>query len=269
VYPSRKMISLRLRFWITNKKADKWIKNKKIFFILATGRSGTKFLSLLLNKSPGAYIVHEPVRWDFRAYKAAFYDDKKAYKYIQEFRKKEIYDRARKREINIYGEVNSVLRRHCNALKKSFPNAKIFHLIRDGRDVVRSSMSRGTMTDNHPSTKKIHPTQKSPWKDKWNNMTQFEKICWYWDVENRYLNKNIKKTLQFEKLISSYKYFKEHLLDPLELKISKETWQKEVNSPKNITNKYTTPHWTEWEKGKMDVFNEICGDTMRVNGYEI
>ncbi|MBA7694795.1 hypothetical protein ES703_103408 [subsurface metagenome] len=88
--------------------------------------------------------------------------------------------------------------------------------------------SRGTMTDNHPSTKKIHPTQKSPWKDKWNNMTQFEKICWYWDVENRYLNKNIKKTLQFEKLISSYKYFKEHLLDPLELKISKETWQKEV-----------------------------------------
>jgi len=66
----------------------------------------------------------------------------------------------------------------------------------------------------------------------------------------------------------SYKYFKEHLLDPLELNISKETWQKEVNSPKNITNTYTTPHWTEWEKEKMDVFNEICGDTMRVNGYE-
>jgi hypothetical protein len=262
------MISLRLRFWITHKKADEWIENKKIFFILATGRSGTQFLSSLLNKSPGAYVVHEPVREDFRSYEEVFYNEKKAHKYIQGFRKKEIYDRAREREIHTYGEVNSVLRRHCNALKKSFPNAQIFHLIRDGRDVVRSSMSRGTMLANHPSTQKIRPTPESPWKDKWNSMTQFEKICWYWDVENCYLNESIKKTLQFEKLISSYEYFKEHLLDPLEFKISKETWQKEVHSPKNITSQYTIPHWSEWDKREMDAFNEICGDTMRANGYE-
>jgi len=268
VYHSKKMISLRLRFWITHKKADEWIENKKIFFILATGRSGTQFLSSLLNKSPGAYVVHEPVREDFRSYKEVFYDEKKAHKYIQGFRKKEIYDRAREREIHTYGEVNSVLRRHCYALKKSFPNAQIFHLIRDGRDVVRSSMSRGTMLANHPSTQKIRPTPESPWKEKWNSMTQFEKICWYWDVENRYLNECIKKTLQFEKLISSYEYFKEHLLDPLELKISKETWQKEVHSPENITSQYTIPHWSEWDKREMDAFNEICGDTMRANGYE-
>ena len=82
---------MNLMFWITQKKVVKWLKNKKIFLILAIGRSGTTFLSSLLNNAPNAYIVHEPVRSDFRAYIEAFYSEQKANKYIKKFRKKEIY----------------------------------------------------------------------------------------------------------------------------------------------------------------------------------
>jgi len=234
MYPSRKMIKTKLQFWITNEKVNEWIKNKKIFFILAIGRSGTMFLSQLLNKSQNALVVHEKVRSDFRAYKEAFYSEKNAYKYFHKFRKKEIFLRNMKEDIEVYGEVNSVLRRHCNAIKNGFPTAKIIHLIRDGTDVVRSMMSRQTMTNKDKNTKNIAPKKGDLWYNNWEEMTRFERLCWYWDIENRYLNKNVEILIKFEDILSSYEYFKEKVLDFLGLNISKEIWQKEVNVPQNI-----------------------------------
>jgi len=160
MYPSRKMIKTKLKFWYSNKKINNWINDKKLFFILAIGRSGTNFFSQLLDKSENAYIVHQPVRSDFRAHNEAFFSEKKAYKYFKTFRKKEIYLRAKLKNIEVYGEVNSVIRRHCNAIRKLFPNASIFHLVRDGRDVVRSMMARKTMTSEDQVTKKIKPLKQ-------------------------------------------------------------------------------------------------------------
>lgn len=268
MYPSKKMIQIKLKFWISEKKVKDWIKNKKFFFILSMGRSGTKFLSYLLNLSINADVVHEPVRSDFRAYIEGFYSENKAYKYFQKFRKKEIYLRNRKKNVDVYGEINSVLRRHCNAIKKVIPEVKLIHLVRDGRDVVRSMMSRSAMTAENPITIKIKPTIADPYYDNWINMNRFEKLCWYWDVENRYLKENIEKTVYFEKLISNYSYFKENLLLPLELEIPENIWQKEINSPKNVSISYKIPHWTKWKQKELAIFNQICGDTMRNLGYD-
>ena len=99
MYPSREMIKIYLMFWIRKKKVTKYINKKKFFFILAVGRSGTKFLSNLLNQASGVYVSHEPVKSDFRAYNEAFYSSDKAYKYFKHFRIKEIYVRARKKKI--------------------------------------------------------------------------------------------------------------------------------------------------------------------------
>ena len=270
MYPSRKMVKSRLKVWITSHDVEKWINNKEVFFILAIGRSGTMFLSQLLNKSPNALVVHEPVRSDFRAYKQAFYSEIRAHKYIRKFRKKEIFLRNRKNTIEIYGEVNSVLRRHCNAIKKSFPKAKILHLIRDGRDVVRSMLSRKTMTNEDQNTKNIMPENGDLWYNEWSSMNRFERLCWYWDVENRYLSENIENTIIFEELISNYEYFKTNLLIPLDLEISEEIWQREVKTPKNITPKYNLhPHWTKWDQKNKENFFRLCGDTMNKLGYSL
>jgi len=269
MYPSRKMIKTKLRFWYSHKRVNSWFDDKKIFFILAIGRSGTKFFSQLLGKSKNAYIVHEPVRSDFRAYKKAFFSEKKAYNYFKNFRKKEIYLRAKLKNIEVYGEVNSVIRHHCNAIRQLFPNAEIIHLVRDGRDVVRSMMARKTMTSEDQNTKNIRPTNDNPWYDKWESMNRFEKLCWYWDVENRYLHKNIDKIIYFEKLISDYDYFNKNLLLPLNLEIHKEIFEKEIKSPKNLTKKHKIPRWNDWEPEKIESFNKICGETMKNLGYEI
>lgn len=262
------MIKTKLKFWYSSKKVNSWIEETNIFFILAIGRSGTKFFSQLLDKSKNAYIVHEPVKSDFRAYKEAFLSERKAYKYFKTFRKKEIYLRVKVKNMEIYGEVNSVIRRHCKAIRKSFPNANIFHLVRDGRDVVRSMMARRTMTSEDPNTKNIRPTIETPWYDEWANMNRFEKLCWYWDVENRYLYENIDTIIHFEKLISDYKYFNEKLLEPLNLDIPKEIWEDEIKAPKNVTKKHTIPHWNDWDLERLESFNKICGETMKKLGYE-
>lgn len=261
------MIKTKLKFWIPDKKIEEWANSKNIFFMLAIGRSGTKFLADLLNKAPGAYVVHEPVREDFQAYQEAFHSDKKGIDYVQSFRKKEIYLRARSKNIETYGEVNPALRRHCHALKQAFPNATFIHLVRDGRDVIRSMMSRNTMTSKDPNTRRIYPTNGDRWYDEWGKMNRFEKLCWYWQVANGYLRNSIPKTIQFEKLISSYEYFRENLLDPLNINITKDVWREATAIPKNSTKKYTIPDWSNWGSEKTETFWKICGEELLKNGY--
>ena len=268
MYPLKKIVNTLPRFWITNRKVDEWFYNKNIFFILSIGRSGTQFLSNLLNLIPRACVEHEPVTNDFRSYQGAFYSEKKAYLYIKYFRKKEIYLRVKDKNINSYGEVNSVLRRHSKALRELIPNVKILHLVRDGRDVVRSGLSRKTMTTKDRITRNIRPSKGDPWYDEWKNMNRFERICWYWDVENRYLNKNIENTIRFEELISDFDYFEEILVKNLNLKISKDIWQKEILIPKNVSQEYKVPHWKKWDQNKKDSFLLICGETMKKLGYD-
>ncbi|MFX0075456.1 MAG: sulfotransferase, partial [Candidatus Hermodarchaeota archaeon] len=154
-----------------------------------------------------------------------------------------------------------------NALKQSFPDATIIHLIRDGRDVVRSMMARKTMTKDDPNTKHIYPLEGDPWKSKWSSMSRFEKLCWYWKTENEYLSLNLKDAIRFEDLISNYNYFHKNLLDPLNLEISEDLWRKEKESPKNVTTNYTLPHWKDWDTETLDSFNNICGEIMKDNNY--
>ena len=257
-----------VRFLIKNKNVDKLIKNKQFFFILAIGRSGTTFLSNLLNLSPNALVVHEPIANDIIAYNQAFNNEKNAYKYINSFRMKEIYYRIKKENFNVYGEVNGFLRRHCKTLINSFSNSdtKFFHLVRDGRDVVRSIASRKSFFDDK-NNKIIIPKQGDYYRQKWKTLTKFEKICWLWKEDNEYINKYVKERINFEQIISNYNYLKEKLLNPLGLEISEKIWKDKINKHKNITVEYKIPHWKEWDKEKIKTFNLICGETMKKMGY--
>ncbi|HSE84297.1 MAG TPA: sulfotransferase [Thermodesulfobacteriota bacterium] len=254
---------------ITDAQIEQWAEGRNIFFVLSLGRSGTKLLADLLNEAPGTCVAHEPVIEDFRAHQEAFHSEESARNYIRHFRRKEIYLRVGKEAISTYGEVNSVLRRHCNALREAFPNATFIHLIRDGRDVVRSMISRKTMTlwDDH--TRHIYPTEGDPYRTKWSDMSRFERLCWYWQVENRYLRAFVEEKVRFEELITSYEYFKQNILYPLKLEISEDVWRKVMNVRKNVTEEYKIPHWSQWDGVKLESFRKICGEEMIKNGYSL
>jgi hypothetical protein len=226
------------------------------------------FLAQLLNKAKGNRVLHEPTRIDFLAYTQAYYDLESKFDYISKLRKRYIYLHNHQSDFSQYGEVNSILRRHSQALRRNIPNLKLFYLVRDGRDVVRSMMARRAFTYKDPNTFLIKPNQNNQYYKDWPKMGRFERLCWYWREENVHLNKLIGKPLLFEKLIKDYEYFKEHLLNPLELDISREQWANEINLPKNPTTEHVIPHWEDWDIERTARFERICGDLMKSLGYD-
>jgi len=256
-----------LSLWVSQSQLKEWANKWEFFFILALGRSGTAFLANLLNRAHGAHVFHEPAFEDFNAVVRAFYSPHAAERYMQRFRIKEIYLRMRHATPGIYGEVNSGLRRHAEAIRSTLPEAALIHLVRDGRDVVRSMISRRTMSIKDPFTSRIQPTGLDPWKMRWNEMDRFSRICWFWQAENSYLRTTVGKTVQFEKILSSYEYFYNAILIPCHVFIDKKDWEMAVASPKNTTSTFKMQTWDTWTLKQQKVFREICGDEMAKCGY--
>jgi len=250
-----------------------WFDRTNFFFILGHGRSGTRWLADLLDQAHRATVCHEPTRRDKGAYKEAFYNSEAAELYIRDYRKNEIYERATSNELichgknlrqyseshTIYGEVNSVLRRHCEALQKEFPDAKFIHIVRDARNVVRSSVSR--------TAKCIRPPKDDPWIEYWEYRSIFEKFCWLWAKENKYLRSNIEDQVKLELLVRDYDYFKERIIDPLELQLSRLAWHAARKEVTGATERFKLPPWPEWDEKLMKQFLDICGREMTENGY--
>jgi len=264
ITPINKRIST---IFVDLSQLEKWFNDWKFFFILGFGRSGTAFMANFLDQAKGAHVFHEPVFEDFFAHLQAHYSLDAADRYIQGFRKKEIYVRTRHLTPGIYGETNGNLRCHAYAIQKAFPQATVLHLVRDGREVVRSHMSRRTMTSKNPFSMRIHPVKTDPWSARWAEMDRFARICWYWQEENSRLRKAIGKTVQFEKILSSYEYFHDEILEPCQIIIDKKAWEETSASPRNTTSNFQMAKWDDWTLEQQKVFREICGDEMAKCGY--
>jgi hypothetical protein len=254
---------------VRQNQMEQWMKSWKFFFILGFGRSGTAFMADFLNHADDAHVYHEPVFEDFYAHLRAHYNPRTAEKYMQGFRKKEIYSRMGHISSGIYGETNGNLRCHANAIRNAFPNAPLLHLVRDGRDVVRSHMSRRTMTARNPFSMSMHPIKSDPWRIHWSQMDRFARICWYWQEENRRLRTSIGRTVQFEKILASYEYFKSEILDPCGINIEHAVWEASIALPRNISREFSMPKWDQWTPQQQQAFKEICGDEMAACGYNI
>ena len=255
--------------WVNPKQMNETLEKWKFFFILGFGRSGTAFMAEFLNKATGAHVIHEPVFEDFYAHTRAHFNPKAAESYMQNFRKKEIYLRMRKTPPGVYGEVNGNLRCHTVAIRNAFPEAALIHLVRDGRDVVRSHVSRRTMTIKNPFSMRIHPIPSDLWSSRWGEMDRFAKICWYWQEENKRLRMTVGKLVQFESILSDYDYFYAEILEPCGVQIDKKTWQNSVPTPRNITSHFKMPQWNDWSPAQKKTFIDICGDEMAQCGYPI
>lgn len=253
--------------FVDREQMDEWIRNWNFFFILGFGRSGTAFMADLLDKAPDAHVFHEPVLEDFFAHARTHHNPKDADRYLQRFRKKEIFARMCHIPSGSYGEVNSIIRCHAEAIGRAFPRAVLIHLVRDGRDVIRSTFGRRTMTIKNPFSLSIQPVDSDPWKAHWPEMDRFARICWFWQEENRRLRMAIGKTVQFERILSDYEYFTREILEPCGIHIDKKDWELAVSSPRNATSEFLMPKWHEWTADQQKTFREICGEEMTNCGY--
>lgn len=238
----------------SSRNAIRILSRYNLFLILSTGRTGTMWLANLLNKAEEACVMHEPVTGEQLANVKAFKDSSFARKYLMNFRLREMALRCKIVQPSIYGEVNPALKYFASTFRGFFPDMKIVHVIRDGRDFVRSVMSRDSFTDR--DNRNYVPPQKFIPATTWNSMGRFEKICWVWSYENEYLRKHSDITVKFEDIISDYDIFYTSIVAPLNLKIDRDLWLKSVRSPQNTSNRYWIQYkYCNHEHGHLHIFS--------------
>jgi hypothetical protein len=251
-------------------RIEEWYRNHKFFFGFAVPRSGTTFLADFLNSVVKQDIVqHELSINDYYYQALAIQSEAAATEYIEKYRLYEIYYRLRPYSFDTFGEINPFLRRHCKALLQVLPEAKMFHLIRDGKNVLRSMMSRELFAFNDPMAKLIRPAPQDPYAEEWGSMSRFEKLCWLWQEDNRFMRETIGHTVKFELLVSDYEYFRTRLLEHVGLSVTHDDWAAHTPQIINKTPTYRMPAFEEWDPAERHAFDRICGDEMAANGYSV
>lgn len=165
-------------------------------FVLSTGRSGTLLLNKLLELSPDAYPVHEPVpeliRPSRRAYEEVDKHSEIFLEVLKSAREELILKAARNDKIFI--ETNNRITFFAPVIPEVFPHAVYIHLVRHPGDFVRSGLRRNWYTENHPhDAGRIVPLRKDLQK-KWAGFTQLEKIAWLWNETHHFIEA-FKKTV--------------------------------------------------------------------------
>ncbi|MHA1724315.1 MAG: hypothetical protein ACTSXH_05675 [Promethearchaeota archaeon] len=216
-------------------------------FIISNGRTGTRFLSHFFNTlSNEIDAQHEPspsilkLRYQFGTGKFSLE------KAIKKFKRErfELYTSIQK---PIYIESNPGLSSLIPVIRKVFSSYKIIHIVRDGRDWVRSTINRGIYSSKidrsltpmlpllrlfapnvikKPKIKNININaylrdiwrfraldfKKDPYYKKWPQMSQFEKNTWLWNKIDDSIYQEIKddpnaKTVKFEDIFNKEKKY--------------------------------------------------------------
>jgi hypothetical protein len=250
------------------KQISEWIDSKNLFFGYGIFRSGTTFLADFLNRhAKGSVVQHEANVNDYWFYAKAIHSDVKAQKYIQDYRLAEIYYRTKQLDFNTYGEINPFLRRHCKAMKMVLPQTKQFQIVRDPKNVLRSLMSRELLGRKDPMDAVIFPPKEDPYSERWSGMSRFEKLCWLWATDNKFIRETVGHTIKFEELRKDFDYFDKNVLQYLNLDVSADDWKAEMEVVYNSTPRYTFPKYLNWNSENKKHFERICGEEMAIYGY--
>lgn len=188
-------------------------------FILAHGWSGTTWTAYALNECTDLYARHESMGKALPPVSAN------------------------------YGgvESNGNLWKLSHELRERFC-CPVVHLVRDGREVVRTHMAR-----------KAHLGRT------------FEHACRRWAVRNEQLLHDIRSDWRFrlEDLVSSYTAFHGFARTLGATTVNLGPWSRVRHERKN---RRPTPHvlgpWDDWTDEQRAMFTEICGPAMEACGYD-
>ncbi len=245
-----------------------WRGLQKIYFFLSTARSGSKWLTNLLDKATPLKACHE-FSLNHRFKDGELIEEKRTAEGFTELvRQKEdiknllIEARAWLEDFpEDYAEANVYLERCLSVMEDIFPDATLVHLHRDPKDVIRSIANRDwydTPEDNR------HPIMEV---ENWDNLGQFEKSCWYVRRTNESLISSCQHHLAFEKMVEDLNYLIEKLRSlgiPVFPRLAVREYDKMINANYN----YEFPEYTEWPSEHKELFHSICDPVNIALGYE-
>lgn len=250
--------------------------DKTLCFILSTGRTGTTFLGNKFFPSfENVTSFHEP--------QPDFFDlgvkmargelsDLRAARIIEPNRRW-ILNKMEKLDNNVYVEANHYLFSLVSVLQKIYSDARFIHVVRDGRDFVRSAYNRNWYSTNSRYdriTARDFPEDSC--YDRWAKMTRFEKIAWHWQKKDRFIEKALEEVQQsvrvyFESVFDAEKNYAglRKMVNFLNLDAG---IINEIDlSKKRSTGSYQIPHWSDWDEDEIDKFKQIAGKRLQKHGY--
>jgi len=252
----------------SNEQIARWFEQHRFFFGHGVFRSGTTFLSSLLSRYvPDAMVLHEANVNDYWYYARAIHSKSDALQYLKDYRLRDIYQRAHTATFSTYGEINPFLRRHCEALARVLPAARQFQIVRNPRKVLRSLMSRELLGSKDPMEPLVYPNDSEPFAATWKDLDRFQKVCWLWASDNRFIRTHVHHCVKFELLTRDFDYFEHNILDYLGLKMAADDWSKEVARVNNPTPRHTFPKYSDWSPQQKASFEKICGEELAAYGY--
>jgi acetyltransferase-like isoleucine patch superfamily enzyme len=258
---------------LTKFKQHPFQKGKDLFFVLSNDRSGTMTIAQALSQHPEIKCMHEGRPQLIRLSTELAHQNKTAEQVKQELM--DIYYTSVVSG-DIYGESNQKFWNLVPIMNTLFPLCKFIWLIRDGRDVVASTYSRGWYS--LEQKEQGHPTQGTikPWyyyrlngancgcfnQKQWDSLSVFEKNCWYWSYVNKIIEQELDKlpTERWTKI--HLEDFEKELVHVVEF-LGAQPHPLKVMRTDTSDNKLR--RWDRWSELERKQFKDMCGEQMDKN----
>lgn len=242
------------------------------FFVVTTGRSGSTSVARILSQHSRIRCHHERRPQLVRLATEYAHGEKT----IDEVRREvvDLYGIEERHDRAVYGESDPKLFNLIGILADFFPSSVFVWLIRDGRDVVASTVGRRWYTEYETET--ADPTAHLEWPRyahyrldgarcgavspaEWRGMSTFERNCWRWT----YVNETIESQLG---LLADDRWtlLRVEEIDPtLERCFSLLGVEPEpVTLLRENVADYSVREWRRWDERRRDAFERWCGAGM-------
>ncbi len=275
-----------------HKRKSPW-KGKKLIFILSTGRTGTNFFAKFFRDHfSGVYAVHEPPV-DIFPVSVRYYRGKmnfeKARTLFDHYRQG-ILKKLDKQGVSIYVESNPRLAFMIPVIKNLSSDVTILHITRSCKDYVRSGFSKEVKSqgkkfqlrsDKDPRERiTSNDFPDDPYFGYWENMTRFERTCWFWQKKDRIIEEELRGDSRaarffYEDLFLSSEPQKKWAelirFIGLEDRFTENRAMKQYlqENIKNQNRHYDLGSWSTWPEEYKQALIRIAGDHIKALGYDL
>lgn len=231
-----------------------------IYFIISTGRTGTKSLANYL----GGFHENFPISTR-RIFFQKLLNETNWNNVCKTLSKRNGLIMHRKESGDKFIEANPFLSIFFNELRELYPTSKFITIVRDPRDVVRSGVSRPDHEwDRWDDAIRLHATA-DPSRLKWDNIGLLGQHLLRWKIINGLLIEDTRGQddvleVKFEDIFYGENRGFEEILDFTGVEQSKYT----VNYGKkhNNTFNYKIPHYSDWDDDMITLTDNIVGTQM-------
>ncbi|HAJ27407.1 MAG TPA: hypothetical protein DCG53_09230 [Syntrophus sp. (in: bacteria)] len=255
-----------------NRTVPSEVLNAESFFVLSSGRCGSKTLNEVINTAENVRSFHTSRPEVGQGSLEAFWNriDKK--EFLSNYHYPLIQQTSK--DGFVFGETSPAITAFSDVLAETIPKAKFVILVRDPLTFTRSALFQNFYHGHGDDTYRFTPSKDTDTYIQWKKKSQADKICWLWNEFNNLIEKvteNLDQdrfmVLHFEDLFGNVRTIRK-LFDFLNLKGFSSSRVSEVIKVKRNANNYGRfPAVSEWSHEFRQTIEQSCWKYALKYGY--